>query len=123
MKIIELLNKIANGEEIKAKLKFKLGDIIINYYGMNNYSHTPEYDIAYIDKGCTTHDFTLGTLIKCLNDEVEIIEEDKKIDKSIKWYLINEDEEEELKIKQINMNFMNLREKIQEIIEELNGRN
>ena len=59
----------------------------------------------------------------CLNDEVEIIEEDKKINKSIKWYLINEDEEEELKIKQINMNFMNLREKIQEIIEELNGRN
>ena len=75
MKIIDLLNKIANGEEIKAKLKFKLGDIIINYYGMNNYSHTPEYDIAYIDKGCTTHDFTLGTLIKCLNDEIEIIDE------------------------------------------------
>lgn len=79
MKIIDVLCKIANGEEIKAKLKFKLGDIIISYYGINNYYHTPEYNIEYIDKGCTTHDFTLGMLIKCLNEEVEIIEEDKKI--------------------------------------------
>ena len=88
MKVIDLLNKIANGEEIKAKLKFKLGDIIINYYGMNNYSRTPEYDIAYIDKGCTTHNFTLGTLIKSLNDEVEIIEEKKIPEK------LNDDEYE-----------------------------
>ena len=93
MKIIDLLNKIANGEEIKAKLKFKLGDIIINYYGMNNYSRTPEYDIAYIDKGCTTHDFTLGTLIKSLNDEVEIIEEEKKIPEKLEYLVTDENGE------------------------------
>ena len=78
MKVIDLLNKIANGEEIKAKLKFKLGDIIITYYGTNNYYKTPEYNIEYIDKGCTTHDFNLGMIIKHLNDEIEIIEEEKK---------------------------------------------
>jgi hypothetical protein len=85
MKIIDLLNKIANGEEVKAKLKFKLGDIIITYYGQDNYYHTPEYNIEYIDKECITHDFTLEMLIKSLNDEVEIIEEEKKIPEKLKW--------------------------------------
>jgi DNA repair exonuclease SbcCD ATPase subunit len=84
MKIIDLLNKIANGEEVKAKLKFKLGDIIITYYGQDNYYHTPEYNIEYIDKECITHDFTLGMLIKSLNDEVEILEEEKKIPEKLK---------------------------------------
>ena len=84
MKVIDLLNKIANGEEVKAKLKFKLGDIIITYYGQDNYYHTPEYNIEYIDKGCTTHDFNLGMIIKHLNDTVEIIEEEKKIPEKLK---------------------------------------
>ena len=85
MKIIDLLNKIANGEEVKAKLKFKLGDVIITYYGNDNYYKIPEYKIEYVDKGCTTHEFTFGTIIKCLNDEVEIIEENNIIDEFEDW--------------------------------------
>ena len=81
MKVIDLLNKIANGEKCKAKLSFKLGDVIINYYGYDNYYKTPEYKIEYIDKGCTTHDISFGTLIKSLNNEIEIIEEAKDIEK------------------------------------------
>jgi len=79
MKVIDLLNKIANGEEIK---EFK-------YYG-----HIFEYDIdsrlwknedgAIFSTYCYVED--------CLNDEVEIIEEENKIpeklviyDDSINW--------------------------------------
>lgn len=65
MKIIELLNKIANGEEVPKKVRF--AGIIFEYdeddQMYNNYEHENICDYAF------------------LNDEVEIIEEEKKIEK------------------------------------------
>lgn len=87
MKVIDLLNKIANGEVIgENKIK--------------------------IDNNVITIDTLLGSYIfdkKRLNDEVEIIEEDKKIEK--------------LEILSDNEHYSNavLYGKINEIIDYING--
>ena len=71
MRVIDLLNKIANGEEIPQLIKWngyiydKLG---CEYYMLN-------------DRDITLFGDILDTNGKYLNDEVEIIEEDKKIEK------------------------------------------
>ena len=71
MKVIDLLNKIANGEEIPQLIKWngyiydKLG---CEYYMLN-------------DRDITLFGDILDTNGKYLNDEVEIIEDDKKIEK------------------------------------------
>lgn len=66
-----------------------------------------------------------GQLLWYLDDRIEcrddiLTEEDKKIDKEIEWYFIEEKESEKMKIAQINMNFKILREKLIEIIDKLN---
>lgn len=78
MKIIDLLNKIANGEEVPNKINFC----------MRNF----EYKKDINDYLCIEEDFNetgnycLGTSIckwifpSMLKDEIEIIEEDKKIE-------------------------------------------
>lgn len=71
MKVIDLLNKKANGEEMPKKIKYN-GDI---------------YEFKRNDYERTTPDFNVYTLlydmeyIIKLNDEVEIIEENKEIEK------------------------------------------
>lgn len=69
MKIIDLLNKIANGEEVPKKIKWQ-GQI----YEYSNFER------FYYQNGFSMYrDFyTEGN---CLNDEIEIIEEPKKIEK------------------------------------------
>ena len=68
MKVIDILNKIANGEEVPEKINY-MGDIytydeeILDYYDND--------DVLLFD----THNNFI------LNEEVEIIEEDKKIEK------------------------------------------
>ena len=70
MKIIDLLNKIANGEEVPKKIK--TCDDEIFYYDETDDNEVARYknknDVPIIDEFY-------------LNDEVEIIEEDKKIEK------------------------------------------
>ena len=75
MKIIDLLNKIANGEQPKT---IKYYDTIYNF---------EEYkgDWGYVNKEYGKYKWFAKKidcdLSNCLNDEVEIIEEDKKIEK------------------------------------------
>lgn len=71
MKVIELLNKIANGEDLPEKIRYEE-----NIWKLNPINDT--YDNGecclfedYIDKKYVITDV--------LNDEVEVIEEDKKI--------------------------------------------
>ena len=77
IRVIDLLNKIANGEEVPKKIKYK-GHIYQYQYkdtkeaNIINYYHSEETHHHLIDGGW--HDIRL-------NDEVEIIEEDKKIKK------------------------------------------
>ena len=67
MKIIELLNKIANEEEVPKKIK----------YNNETFTIRKEKD----DYANQNHWFTDRFCLLDLNEEVEIIEEDKKIEK------------------------------------------
>ena len=70
IKVIDLLNKIANGEEVPKKIKI-YGSILRLNENKDNYLYE-DSDEYYGDE--FIHWFKL-------NDEVEIIEEDKKIEK------------------------------------------
>ena len=77
MKVIDLLNKIANGEDVPNKIK---------YYGyvwefLNNGVYS-----SYWFNDIELQDYLDGNILENLNDEVEIIEEDKEIE-----YLRNQD--------------------------------
>ena len=73
MKAIDLLNKIANGEEVPKKIKYLTTTYTLrsngNYYGEDGESYY-QNGLYYQMIGSSR-----------LNEEVEIIEEDKKIEK------------------------------------------
>lgn len=91
MKIIDLLNKIANGEDVPAKIKFR--NNIFRYTGHS----------YYCDAMYTTF-FNIYNFA-VLNEKVEIIEENKKIKK--------------LKIK-YGITLADCVDKISEIIDKIN---
>mgnify|MGYP007013921569 CR=1 FL=1 len=105
MKVIDLLNKIANGEEVPEKIKIE--DDIWNYDGID---YRASDDRGYL--------FEVHTRIneKDLNEEIEIIEEDKKIEKV--FHCSTSTSNEEIKFLQENIN--QLGDKINEIIEHIN---
>ena len=76
IKVIDLLIKIANGEEVPKKIKWE--NIIYAY---------SEYDKDYLEYPFSNEeykglfDMRDNILTQFLNDEVEIIEESKKIEK------------------------------------------
>ena len=70
MKVIDLLNKIANGEEVPKKIKYE-NDIYIH---IDNYCY-------YCDETNLILSDRVFAEYSKLNDEIEIIEEDKKIEK------------------------------------------
>ena len=69
MKIIDLLNKIANGEEVPNKFKY------------DNLIFKKRWDNAYFDNDGDDLHNSLCIDFSNLNDEVEIIGEDKEIEK------------------------------------------
>ena len=78
IKIIDLLNMIANGEELPKRIKYKCDIYIIGEDACNK-------NVKYIDEkkdenGYIKYLFQDWILDAILNDEVEIIEEDKKLD-------------------------------------------
>lgn len=72
MKVIDLFNQGANGEEMPEKIKYN-GEIY--YLDDGNYSTCNKY--GYLERLFQWE----WSLFEHLNDEVEIIEEDKKIEK------------------------------------------
>jgi hypothetical protein len=84
MKIIELLNKIANGEEVPKKIKYKNN---ILYYDDDYTKEYPPTFNYYDEEG--NNGLIEGWLCQYINDEVEIIEEDKK-DEEIELYVNGE---------------------------------
>ena len=104
MKIIDLLNRIANGEKVPKRIKYN-GTIYEKFDYNNKYydieSNSKETDI--LSKHLASESF--------YNDEVEIIEEDKKIKRIGK---LNQVEDKQ------NLNNYMLRDKINEIIDYLN---
>ncbi len=90
MKVIDLLNKIANGEEVPRKFTYKG---YLWEYDINN-----EMWFYYFGEGKNHRFDRLFYLNMCLNDEIEIIEEDKPIEEllieqdcpSSNYYIRNE---------------------------------
>ena len=82
MKVIDLLNKIANGEEVPKKIRITdIDDRITKHY---NFFYD-EDDQEYKDDEL----FPLGTrliLDRVLNKKVEILEEEKKIPEKLDKY-------------------------------------
>ena len=109
IKIIDLLNKIANGEEVPKKIKYNNIEL--------EYDEKDEDYYSYYGGGLFEYKF--GNCKNFLNDEAEIIEETKKIEKiarcdsiKMKHYgeLYKPTENEEI-----------LRIKINELIDEINN--
>ena len=93
MRVIDLLNKIANGEEVRFKLD---GELYHCYKYGNLYDEVAKKEVEWY----ISEDW--------LNEEVEIIEEDKKIEK-FEFGEIEDREHYEIK------------RKINEIIDYING--
>lgn len=117
IKIIDLLNIIANGEEVPKKIKYR--DKIWEYASTvlgRGYQHYSE---------CWQDWKTLQSevyLEECLNDEVEIIEEPKKIEKAkIKFFEETGEAILSPRIEEYNENnFKELKRVTDELIEEIN---
>lgn len=102
MKVIDLLNKIAKAEEVPEKIKWHC--VEFNYINGD-----------YINcNSCSLfrHDVDIYTVLNMLNDEIEIIEEDKKIEKIDGIYAVDHKWQSEN-----NNMFTN---KINELIDEVN---
>jgi hypothetical protein len=119
MKVIDLLNKIANGEEVPEKIK---------YLGIEfSFQHNC---IEYINDYGTCLIRNISS--KSLNDKVEVIEdtpkEDKKIEK-IKDYIIFKtmgldcEYHERKEPKNYSLEEKEIVDKINEIIDKINGEN
>ena len=117
MKIIDLLNKIANDEEIPKKIKFN--NYIYAYHDKEHGYCRHNYDCTYICMNAEYHLFDI------LNDEIEIIEEDNNKIEHFGWCTIIDHNFKEKKKKQIEMetDIQNLGRKLNEIIDKLNGDN
>ena len=109
MKVIDLLNKIANGEEVPKKIRF------------NNIEYTLDQNIDSYWNGEKKQWFESRIYGHCLNDEVEIIEEDKKI-KKLKPEIIMERDyyDSNNAIDYLRMDLKDITNKINEIIDILN---
>ena len=100
MKVIDLLNKIANGEEVPKRIKYK-GKC---WHLKQNYTNTlPYYSNGYNNDNLFTgeEEFYFS---QSLNDEIELIE-DKKIEK----------------IKMQGFSLFDVADKVNEIIDKINA--
>ena len=122
-KVIDLLNKIANHEGMPKKVKWE--DIIWTWN-----EHILDYlDEDVVDEYKGLFNEAEIVLTPYLNDEVEIIEETPKEDKKIEkldlsdWVEItsSEDCKPENLAKLFNKNACNFSNKINEIIDKVNG--
>lgn len=120
MKVIDLLNKIANGEEVPKKIKYN--NKIYEYYERleNIFNYKQIVNGKYIDDYFNDNYF----IDSILNDEVEIIEEPKKIEKIEMYqdgegsYFLNK-QDRKVYVNCAEMDFMV--DKFNELIDEINN--
>ena len=105
IKIIDLYNKIANGEEVPKEILYNG----IKYYWCAYCKKYDMYEAPFKD---------LYNTIDNLNDEVEIIEEEKKIKKVHECYTDSDNKEINFLMKNIN----ELGTKVNEIIDYLESK-
>lgn len=113
MKVIELLNKIANGEEVPNKVKFF--STIYELEEDNDY-HSGD-DNEYYDDNLLFSG--VENAKEFLNDEVEVIEEDKKIEK-LEIEPLNIKDDLQRQIEFVHYENVMIGNKINEIIDKIN---
>lgn len=117
MKVIDLLNKIANGEEVPKKIK----KTWVYEWSFDEVRD----DFSYITKeGCRFDSDWL--VLDMLDDEVEIIEEEKEIEKIPYHYNFGYIDCGDLKIEvveELSKNFNYFADKINELIDVVNSIN
>ena len=115
IKIIDLLNKIANGEEVPEKIK--INNVIYEYRGYMYCTKKANYQ--------DIEDYLFGKWnFNILNDEVEIIEEDKEIEKISLYYRVPNDIKDEVIFDTLCEFIENQRkqeDKINELIDKVNS--
>jgi len=114
IKIIDLLNKIANGEELPNKFEYDN----LTFKRINNY---------YVNEDGDSLQNSILTNFANLNDEVEIIEEDKKIEK-LPYYSLekiqkakNKEEHYKRRIELLEKRVEDYHNKINELIDKVNS--
>ena len=119
IKIIDLLNRIANGEEVPKKIKYASTEYEFSGYDTASKNYKCEYEGGFYSDLFSDIDGA------CLNNEVEILDDEE--DKDIP--LIPDDELIILKQSKtvdmqyaIDFNFKVLKEKINQVVKELNRR-
>jgi hypothetical protein len=110
MKVIDLLNKIANGEEVPEKIIFNSRIYELTERDDDLYNYKNNFSNNYFEE-----DWFLTNI---LNDEVEIIEDTPKEDKKIKRI---EERESGWWPNSADGNVSTLKQAINEIIDRLNG--
>ena len=113
MKVIDLLNKIANGEDVPKKFKYKGEIYIYRTYTFEDGDVMTGY--GFEDGGW------LNIWRDNLNDEVEIIEEPKKIEKIEQCNFDISKVFQDLDIVQVSQFTTGIVDKINEIIDYING--
>lgn len=125
IRVIDLLNKIANGEEVPERIKYGTKTWKLR----ENKNLDNDYINEDLDVSAKLFDEYLdGILLECLNDTVEIIEEQQDIDiqeieevgKMLGWALISLEEEIEGQKESINFTLDFFGNKINELIENQN---
>ena len=119
MKVIDLLNKIAKDEEIPKKIKFKNKNYNKEFYF--------DGDIYKYKDDFTEYAMTDDLSIEMtLNDEVEVIEDNKKIEKiswkekeSLAGFIRNDNDKLDILARRTEK----LKKSLNEIIEVLNDKN
>lgn len=107
IKVIDLLNKIANGEEIPKKIK--INNVIYEYRGYMYCTEKANYQ--------DIEDYLFGKWnFNILNDEVEILEEEKKIPENNFNYIYSCEDEH------IMANFENIKTTLKDIIDYLKSK-
>lgn len=107
IKVIDLLNKIANGEEIT---HFKFGRC--NFVYDENVRNWINGEGDILSTYCNVE--------KCLNEEVEIIEKDEKIEHLDIYNCFHIMGDNEVSRLRLDDNFQNISDKINEIIDYIN---
>lgn len=116
MKIIDLLNKIDNGEEVPKKIKF-----YNKYYTWYDNEYTGNKGYCLEPLKADSNSFLEINTVYDLNKEVEIIEEDKKIEKIKNDCEYDESLTYEEVRKHIIHNINVLKNTINELIDKVNG--
>lgn len=124
IKIIDLLNKVANGEEVPQEIKYK---------NVNRYFDEDNQDYRNDEKGTELYLFHTvltsgsGELLKeRLNDEVEIIENTPKdkidhLERAIFSFSAKDKNSTEESLRKLSQIVFEVREKTDEIVDKVNN--